>query len=87
MLSVFLLLFLRISLVSTSSRLRANLGLVSRMAGSYKEATRKLHGNPGWLAIGWVPPEGGASTYKHITKMCVSQFLYSSIDFHWLLWA
>ena len=52
---VFLLLFLRISLVSPSSRLRANLGLVSRMAGSYKEATRKLHGNPIWWAIGWLP--------------------------------
>ena len=59
MLSVFLLLFLRSSLLSPSSRLRANLGLVSRMAGSYKEATRKLHGNPGWLAIWWLPPAAG----------------------------
>ena len=68
MLSVFLLLFFIISFVSRSSRLRANLGLVSRMAGSYKEATRKLQGNPGRLAIGWLPPEGGANSYKHIIK-------------------
>ena len=78
-LSVFLLLLLRISLVSPSSRLRTKLGLVSRMAGSYKEATRKLHGKPARLAIEWVLPEGGANSYKDVIKKCARRSFYIAL--------